>query len=164
MKHLKSLVLVAFLAFGMIANAQKTAYIDTDKLLSEMPEAKQIEKEIERLAKTHQADIDKMMKEYQAKMIKYEKESTTQTEETNKKRLAEMQEFGTRIQRAKQMAGVALQQKQQEKLLPLIEKVKKAIQDVANEKGIIYVFDTKVLIVYDKGENLYGAVKSKLGF
>ena len=41
-----------------------------------------------------------------------------------------------------------------------------AINEVAKEKGIVYVFDSapgKGLIVFDKGEDLLKAVQAKLG-
>ena len=57
-----------------------------------------------------------------------------------------------------------MQKKQNDLLIPIIEKAQKAIQDVAKEKGIKYVLDSapgKGLIVFD-GEDLLPAVKTKL--
>jgi len=59
-----------------------------------------------------------------------------------------------------------MQQKQADGLKPIIEKAQKAIEDVAATKGITYVFDAsmgKGLLV-KKGEDLFAAVKAKLGF
>ena len=58
-----------------------------------------------------------------------------------------------------------MQKKQFDLLTPIIEKAQKAIQDVAKEKDIKYVFDSapgKGLIVFE-GENLLQEVKTKLG-
>lgn len=60
-----------------------------------------------------------------------------------------------------------MQKKYQEKTIPILQKAEDAIKAVAAEKGIIYVFDAapgKGLIVYEKGEDIYDAVKAKLGF
>ena len=72
-----------------------------------------------------------------------------------------------RIAQAQQSASQEMQKKYQEKTLPILQKAEQAIKDVAAAKGIIYVFDSaagKGLIVYDKGEDIYDAVKTKLGF
>ncbi|PIE97497.1 MAG: hypothetical protein CR961_01900 [Polaribacter sp.] len=167
MKHLKLVVLVAFLAIGLGANAQKVAHINTDKLLSEMPQTKALKAELQRLEKTYKNDIEAMAKKLQAKMTKYQKEGATQSQEINEKRAMEVQQEGARIQKARQEAAVAMQKKYQEKTMPILQKAEKAIKEVASEKGIIYVLDAspgKGLIVYDKGEDLYNAVKAKLGF
>ncbi len=167
MKHLKSLVFVAFLAIGLVANAQKVAHINTAKLLDAMPQTKSLKAELERLEKTYKNDIEAMAKKLQAKMKKYEEEGATQTQEVNQKRALEVQQEAARIQKARQEAAVAMQKKYQERTVPILQKAEQAIKDVAAAKGIVYVLDAspgKGLIVYDKGEDIYNAVKSKLGF
>lgn len=169
MRNLKTLLLVAFFTVGLggVAMAQKTAHINTDKLLAEMPETKALKAELQRLEKTYKDDIEAMAKKLENKMKKYEAEFKSQTNEVNQQRTVEVQQEGARIGKARQEAGVAMQKKYQERTVPILQKAEKAIKDVAAEKGIIYVFDAapgKGLIVYDKGEDIYNAVKAKLGF
>ncbi|WP_299160325.1 OmpH family outer membrane protein [uncultured Tenacibaculum sp.] len=169
MKHLKTLLLVAIFTIGLggMANAQKTAHINTDKLLAEMPATKSMKAELEKLNKTYRDDIEAMYKKLEAKIKKYEAEGKSQTQEINQKRAVEVQQDRLRITKAEQSAGQEMQKKYQEKTLPILKKAEDAIKAVASEKGIIYVFDAtpgKGLIVYDKGEDIYGAVKAKLGF
>ena len=169
MKHLKTLLLVAIFTIGLggVANAQKTAHINTDKLLAEMPATKSMKAELEKLNKTYRDDIEAMYKKLEAKIKKYEAEGKSQTQEINQKRAVEVQQDRLRITKAEQSAGQEMQKKYQEKTLPILKKAEDAIKAVASEKGIIYVFDAtpgKGLIVYDKGEDIYGAVKAKLGF
>ena len=47
-------------------------------------------------------------------------------------------------------------------MVPIITKAQNAIKAVAKEKGILYVLDSKALIV-SEGEDLAPAVKTKLG-
>ena len=169
MKHLKTLLLVAIFTIGLggMANAQKTAHINTDKLLAEMPATKSMKAELEKLNKTYRDDIEAMYKKLEAKIKKYEAEGKSQTQEINQKRAVEVQQDRLRITKAEQSAGQEMQKKYQEKTLPILKKAEDAIKAVASEKGIIYVFDAtpgKGLIVSDKGEDIYGAVKAKLGF
>ncbi|TDQ30327.1 OmpH family outer membrane protein [Tenacibaculum caenipelagi] len=169
MKHLKTLLLVAIFTIGLggVANAQKTAHINTDKLLAEMPATKTMKAELEKLNKTYRDDIEAMYKKLEAKIKKYEAEGKSQTQEVNQKRAIEVQQDRQKIAQAEQAAGQEMQKKYQEKTLPILKRAEEAIKAVAAEKGIIYVFDAapgKGLIVYDKGEDIYGAVKAKLGF
>jgi outer membrane protein len=169
MKHLKTLLLVAIFTVGLVgvANAQKTAHINTDKLLAEMPATKAVKAELEKLAKTYRDDIETMYKKLEAKYKKYDAEGKSQTLEVNQKRAAEIQQERAKISQAEQAAGIEMQKKRQEKTIPIVKKAEDAIKAVAAEKGYIYVFDAspgRGLLVYDKGEDIYNAVKTKLGF
>ena len=65
------------------------------------------------------------------------------------------------------LQGQEIQKKQNDKLGPILQKAQEAIKQVAAAKGITYVFDAspgKGLLVYDKGEDIFTAVKTKLGF
>ena len=169
MKHLKTLLLVAIFTVGLggVANAQKTAHINTDKLLAEMPDTKAMKAELEKLNKTYRDEIETLYKKLDAKVKKYDAEGKSQTQEVNQKRIEEVQLERRKIAQAEQTASQDMQKKYQEKTLPILKKAEDAIKAVAAEKGIIYVLDAapgKGLIVYDKGEDIYGAVKAKLGF
>lgn len=169
MKHLKSLLLVAIftLGLGVAANAQKIAHINTEKLLAAMPATKAMQSDLEKLSKTYKDEIESMAKALEAKVKKYDAEGKTQTQEVNQKRLVEVQQDRAKIGQAEQAAAQDMQKKYQEKTIPILKKAEEAIKAVAAEKGFIYVLDAspgKGLIVYDKGEDIYDAVKAKLGF
>lgn len=167
MKHLKTLLLVAIFTVGLGVNAQKTAHINTDKLLTAMPETKALKTELERLQKTYRDEIEGMFKALEAKIKKYEAEGKQQTQEVNQKRAMEVQQDRAKIQQAEQTMNQEMNKKYQEKTIPILEKAQNAIKAVAAEKGIIYVMDAtpgKGLIVFDNGDDIYDAVKAKLGF
>ena len=169
MKQFRKLLLVAvcMLGFAGVANAQKIGHIDTAKLFQEMPETKQMRAELEKMGKTYKDEIVALETKLQDKLKKYDAEAKAQTQETNSQRQAEVQQDAARIQQAKQFASQELQKKEAELTEPLITKAQKAIQDVAAEKGLVYVFNSAPgggLIVFDKGIDIYDAVKAKLGF
>ena len=168
MKNFKTLLLIAVFTLGLAgaANAQKIGHIDFEKLVSEMPQTKALKLDIEKLGKTYQDEIEGMGKKIEAKKNKYIAESETQTQEENDKRAAELQQDAARFEKARQTAYQDMQKKQNDDLGPIIDKAQKAIDEVAAAKGINYVFDAslgKGLLV-KKGEDLYNAVKAKLGF
>ncbi len=169
MKHLKTLLLVAIFTIGLggAAHAQKTAHINTDKLLAEMPDTKALKAELEKLQKTYRADIEGMFKAWEAKYKKYEADTKNQTKEVNTQRAQEIQQDRQKIAQAEQTMNQEMAKKYKEKTAPILKKAEDAIKAVAAEKGIVYVLDAapgKGLIVFEKGEDIYDAVKAKLGF
>ena len=70
---------------------------------------------------------------------------------------AGLQEFGVTIQND-------LAQMEQQLLSPMIERVRKAIEDVGKEQGYTYIFDTSTgVTLYNGGEDVTDLVKTKLG-
>lgn len=168
MRNFRTLLLVAVftLGVGVVANAQKIGHINFEKLVAEMPATKTLKADMEKLGKTYQDEIAGMEKKFEATRKKYAAESNTQTKATNEKRAQELQQEGMKIEQAKRFAYQDMNKKQNEELQPIIEKAQKAIEEVAAAKGIVYVLDAsqgKGLLV-SKGEDLFNAVKAKLGF
>jgi outer membrane protein len=168
MKNLKTLLLIAVFTLGLggVANAQKTGHIDFEKLVAEMPQTKKLKQDIEKLGKTYQDEIEGMAKKLDAKMKKYTAEQNTQTQEINETRAQEVQQERARYEQLRQTAYQEMQKKQAEGLEPIIEKAQKAIEEVAAAKSILYVLDASVGkgLLVSKGDDLFGAVKTKLGF
>ena len=168
MKNLKTLLLIAVFTLGVagVANAQKSGHIDFEKLVAEMPQTKKLKADIEKLGKTYQDEVEGMAKKLDAKMKKYTAEQNTQTKEINEIRAKEVQQENARYEQLRQTAYQDMQKKQAEGLKPIVEKAQKAIEDVAAAKSIQYVFDASIGkgLLVKKGEDLYTAVKAKLGF
>lgn len=168
MKNLKTLLLIAVFTLGVggVANAQKIGHIDFEKLVAEMPETKALKLDMDKLGKTYQDEITGMEKKLEATRKKYIAESKTQTQETNDKRAQELQAENVKLEQARRFAYQDMQKKQNDDLKPIIEKAQKAINDVAASKGILYVLDASVGkgLLVKKGEDLFNAVKTKLGF
>ncbi|PQJ79549.1 OmpH family outer membrane protein [Polaribacter porphyrae] len=168
MRNFKTLLLIAVFTLGVggVANAQKIGHIDFEKLVAEMPQTKKLKADIEKLGKTYQDEVESMAKKLDAKMSKYRQESTSQTKEINDIRTKEIQQENARYEQLRQTAYQDMQKKQADGLKPIIEKAQKAIEEVAASKAIVYVLDAslgKGLLV-KKGEDLFAAVKAKLGF
>ena len=168
MKNLKTLLLIAVftLGLGSIANAQKVGHIDFEKLIAEMPETETLKLDMEKLGKTYQDEIQGMEKELESTRKKYVAESNTQTQETNDKRAQELQAQNAKLEQARRFAYQDMQKKQNDGLQPIIEKAQKAIDEVAAAKSFLYVLDASVGkgLLVKKGQDLFDAVKTKLGF
>lgn len=164
MKHFKTLLVAAVVTLGMstFAQAQKVAHIDFEEIVSQMPETLKLQADLEKLGQTYGEEITNAQKALKAKIDKYTAEEISQTAAQNEARIKEVQTDQGKIQQLQQVAQQELQQKEKAALDPIIEKAKAAIKAVAKEKGVIYVIDSKALLV-SEGENLAPAVKARLG-
>jgi outer membrane protein len=93
MKHLKTLFIAILMAAPMtFASAQsKIAHIDTQKLISEMPEVVAAQKQLEQLEKTYTTEIENTYKEFQTKAQTYSADAANQTDVTNQARQKELE-------------------------------------------------------------------------
>ena len=167
MKHLKTLLLATVICIGTVSfsHAQsKVAHINTEDLISVMPEYKAAQAQSETLGKTYQADLQNMSTEFQKKVKQYEAEAPTKTDEENAKRGQEVQDMQQNIREYNSTAQQDMQKKQVDLLKPITEKAKTAILKVGRAQGYDYVLDSAqgVTILTD-GKNLLDDVKKELG-
>lgn len=158
-------VIILFTAFNTI-QAQKIGHIDSELLLTSMPETKAMETELQKVQQTYADEYNEQVTAIQAKVKKYEAEAPTQTDVKNEERRQEVAGIQQKIQKYASTASEEMQKKRFDLLKPIVEKAQKAVKDVAAEKGVVYVFDSspgKGLIVFDQGEDLLPAVQAKLG-
>ena len=74
----------------------KVAHINSQALISEMPEVKEAQAQLEKLQKTYATEIEASMKEYQTKLQTYGADAQNQTEVTNQARAKELAWNGTK--------------------------------------------------------------------
>lgn len=164
MKNFKTLLLIAIVTLGLntVQAQTKVAHINTDLLLSLMPETKVLNADLEKLSKTYENELKAESDKFTAKLKKYEAEVNSQTDEVNQQRGAEVEQDRQNLYQASQVAREEIAKKRDEQLQPILDKAKKAIEDVAKEQGFVYVLDASSLIVAN-GTDLLPAVKAKLG-
>lgn len=164
MKQFRNLLLIAIITLGFTAvNAQtKVAHISTDLLISLMPETKVLNAELEKRSKTYENELKAENDLLEAKLQRYDAEAASQTNEINQQRSVEVQKDRQNLYQASEIAREELTKVRNEKLQPILDKAKKAIEEVANAEGYTYVLEASTLIVAN-GVDLLPAVKTKLG-
>jgi outer membrane protein len=169
MRKLKKLfVLILFAAATISASAQnqKFGHIDLQALVQLMPERAAAETAYN----TFQTDLEdvlaEMQQNYQQKLTELEQLGTEASEVRRNAKITELQELQQRIQNYQMTAQQQLQQKQAEVLSPVFDKAEAAIEEVAKEQGLLYVFDIGSRVVLYKSNqsvDLLPMVKQKLG-
>jgi len=158
----------AILAFVVPANAQtnlKLGYIDSNELLELMPGKDSVEKKLMEYQAALEAQIQNMYAEYQTKANDYRANAATMSDIIKQTKEKEILDLEERISTFQQTAETDFQNKQQELYNPLIERARKAIQNVADENGYTYIFDSGMgsLLYFERGDNILPLVKTKLG-
>ncbi len=169
-----ALSIVTVMLMTSVSIAQKIGYIDSDYILSNIPEYKAAQTEMDKLSVDWQkeieakyAEIDKLYKIFQA-------ESVLLTDDMKKKRENEIINKEKEVKELqKQRFGVdgELFSKRMELVKPIQDKIYSAVKQVAERGGLAFIFDKagQVSLLYsnskyDKSEdvlNFMGYNKSK---
>ena len=105
-----------------------------------------------------------MAQEYQSKVQDYEANQATMNNLVKQSKEKEINDLGNRIQQFQNNAAQELEAKSEELQKPIVDKVKKAIDAVAKEKGFTYVFDSSIPVyIGTDAVDITKDVKSKLG-
>lgn len=161
----KIVVIIAALVFAAPVFAQqKFGHIDSAALMELMPEKAKAEQELEAFAKEFQGALEAMAKEYEAKVGAFQQGEKDMIKTVRDTKVREIADLERRIQEFQQQAQEEIQGKEQELLTPIIDKARKAIDEVAVEKGYTYIFDSSVgVLLYAKDtEDVMADVKAKL--
>ena len=165
---MKKIILVAcsFALFSSVkAQSLKIGHINSQELLSLMPEIKKAEADLKVYAKSFEDQLETMSKEYQKKMGDYQAQEKTMTDAVKEVKQKEITDLGARIESTQKSAEEKVVTKKQELFKPILDKAEKAIKEVAKEKGFDYVFDvsTGSVLVTRDADNMLPLVKAKLG-
>ena len=161
-----ALVLLCALPFTLMAQEVKLGHVNSQEILTLMPERTTIEKTLSDLQSQWEKEAVKMREEYVAKVEEFQEKQATMPESIKQARQSEIADIEQRITTLNQTAQTDIQKKQQELFNPVIEKVKKAINEVGTENGYLYIFDLSTQsIVFQsaKSNDVTPLVKKKLG-
>ncbi len=136
-------ILLAALSTGGFAQL-KIGYTNVEAIISYMPEQNLITKELTALRQKLIEAQDAKTKYFQTKQEEYQEIAQTQnvTEEDIQKMAGELENLQREIQQSASRADQRLSAKQAELLQPLLDKIQKAVEDVAKEKGYTYILNS----------------------
>ena len=168
MKKTLIAIAVCLLAFGGSAMAQKNVklgHINSTDLMQIMPGRDSAQTvlqaevaELEETLKSMQAEAEKRYNDYVANQAGW-------TELIRNTKQREIQDMAARIQEFQENAQKQLQDREAELLKPIVDRAKKAIEDVAKEGGYTYILDasSNTVLYSQDSEDVMPLVKKKLG-
>jgi outer membrane protein len=161
---MKKLLLVGIAGIAMFtASAQKIGFINTDELISTMPEAVKADSELKdfqaSLAQQYQ-DLSADLNSKDSAFVSDSLKLSPSMKEIKRKELVELYQ---RVQNYQQESQEEYQQEANKKIAPIREKALTAIKEVAKENGYVYVVSEETLLVMPPENNILSLVKAKLG-
>ncbi len=149
-----------------VAAQTKVAFVDTRKILQEMPGRNQIEArlrtEIDALGVREKVMVDSLNLMLNA----FQKDSSTLSQADRTKRFTEMQAFDARYRDTLEVLQQEAQVKQAEAMQPLFDQIREALEMVRAAEGYAMIFDmgaqTNPVVAMDKNLDLSDKVIARI--
>jgi len=161
------LIICAFLASTIEVQAQKFGYINSVQLLSELPEIKAADAQLQTfqtgLVEKGQGMMKSLEDNYQKYMAEAQSGALSQVQQQQKEgELAKQQQ---EIQSYEYEVQNQIGAKREELYAPILEKVRLIIEDIGKQEGYTMIFDSSAggLLSADDGDDILAIVKTKLG-
>ncbi|MGI6717812.1 MAG: OmpH family outer membrane protein [Bacteroidales bacterium] len=159
-------VVVALVSVSTLSaqKANKFGHIDFAALYDLMPEKDSVAKVYENYIKDIESQLMAMGQELQTKMSDYEKNQAGMSDIIRQTKEKEIYDLNQRIQDFRATGEQQLALKEAELMSPLIEKARKAVEEVAKANGYTYIFNSTggILIYAEPSDDIMDLVKKKL--
>ncbi len=147
--------------------SQKFGYLNSAALLAEVPEVKQADANLKAFQTQLMKKGQEMAKDLQEKaaLLERKKEQGTISPRDYQAQMAKLQEEEEAIGKYEQEVYARLAKKREEEYRPILDRVNKAMEEVAREHDFLLVFDssTQVVVYAEESLDLTPLVKAKLG-
>ena len=140
----RNLLISALLLSAFTIQAQKFGYVDTDYVLSKMPEFKQAQSELTKLSDGWESEIQELSRDIESQYAALKAEEVLLTDEMRQQRIEEIQKKEAALtEYQKKIFGFEglYFLKKQELIKPIQDKVFEAVEKVARENRLSIIFD-----------------------
>lgn len=159
MKRNLFITIVAILICGtsIFAQTQKIGYVDSQIILNQYAAAIKAQGDLDALTNLWSAQLDSMTTKYQQKLSDYQKQANVMSEEQKvaaQQDVVDMEQKIMDFRRKKfSQPDGEIYSKQEEIFAPVKAKIYAAIEKVANEEGMKFIFDKSgdILLLYADG-------------
>lgn len=167
MKTLKKITLsLGILCIALAVNAQKFGHITSEELLQAMPEYDTAQQNVQNLRSEYDLEIERIQVEINKKIEEFNQTEVVMSDLIREAKASEIQEMQVRLQNFAQTAQQDLQQQSMIMIQPVMDKARNAIDEVAKEQGLLYVFDLSQgnpVYTSEESVDMLPLVKAKLG-
>lgn len=164
---MKYICTLCFLLLGntVLFAQSKTGYINFQQMIAMMPESKLAGDSLNIFQEKLNADGQQLVAEYTKKVTEYDSTQANLSVAMKEVKINEIKSLSANIQKYKEMSEQAMNGREQQLLAPILDKAKKILKAVANEKGYTLVIDNSrdAVLVSAEADDLMTAVKAKMG-
>jgi outer membrane protein len=162
---MKNLIVASLMVLGFLSTSaqNKIGYINTEELISVMPEAEKANAELQEYQESLAKQGQEKGQEADTKAMQFVKDSATLSGSMKEIKRNEIIKLYQEVENWQQIAQQQYNQKAQQKTAPIRSKAQEAIVAVAKENGYTYILDINSLIYGPPGDDIIALVKKKLG-
>lgn len=160
----KSFILVIVTIFSLALNAQKVGYINSQAIISELPEVMEANSSIEALKAQLVKKGQEMIQVLQQKGQKLEESRNSMAPVKFQEEVDKLKKDEEEIATFEQQSQFKIMQKSELLLGPIQKKMNEVIQTIAKENGYSYIFDAGAgnILYSDEKADLSALVKAKM--
>lgn len=154
---MKRIIIIAAMAvISLAASAQdfRFGYVNYTELVQLMPAMDSVRVQIEAQEKETYETLGAMYEEYQTKAEQFQQKQATWTPAIRDSKMKELQEIEARFQENQQIFQQELQQMQQMLQAPVYEKAQKVVKELAQAKGLAFVFEETQMLYIDAAQGV----------
>jgi outer membrane protein len=130
------------LTLSVAARAEsKIGYVNFQKALAEIDEAKAAKGRLEALKEQKQKDLDKAQEQLKKDKDTFDKQAATMTEQARNEKAEALQRRFIDLQQNFEKGRAELAQKENEEFQPIVQKMRTVINSIAQREGFTMVFD-----------------------
>ncbi|WP_081208147.1 OmpH family outer membrane protein [Salegentibacter sediminis] len=138
---MKKVFLIAVLSvFFVSCNEDKTAYVDTTKLIQEYQEMKDVEAEFSKKSDAVKGELDSVASAFQAEVQAYQSKMNSMSQAQRQEREQQLMQKQQQLQQQQQQRGGLLRQESDAAIDSIVEKVKNYVEGYGEENGYTYIF------------------------
>ena len=169
---MKKIILLAslFMMWVGIASAQKYACVNTEYILSSIPEYEQAQKSLDKYSIDWQKEIETKFQEIDRLYKSYQTEANLLPDDLRTKRQNEIiakEKEAKELQRKRFGSGGDLEKKREELMKPIQDRVYSAIEKTAETKNYAFVFDkagSATLLYVSPKNDISDEILEQLGY
>jgi Skp family chaperone for outer membrane proteins len=139
-----ALVLSSFLLLPT-AQGQKIGYANQEALLANMPEMREVQRQLQQEARQQQ--------QLQQKMQQYQQQQSLLSDSARAQRERELRQLQQQLQKSSQQRQQELRKREQELMQPLLEDLQNAIESVSSEQDLDVVLRSQALLDVDENSS-----------
>lgn len=119
---------------------EKTAYVDTTKLIQEYKKMKDVEADFTSKSDSVKRQLDSIARGFQQEVQAYQQEMNSMSQAQRQEKEQELMQKQQRIQQQQQMQGSRLREQSDAVIDSIVDKVKDYVADYGEENGYTYIF------------------------
>ena len=146
------------------AGGPKIVYVNSQKIIAQAPGRADAEAQFQKEMDQYKAQVQKMGDSLQTMVADYQKAEPTLTAAQKETRQKAMRDLQSALQDKNQQLSQQAQQRQNELMAPIMEQVKKVLDDIRTEDGyaMIITGDPNLILSYDKNLDITDRVVARL--